>query len=97
MRHIVLFKLKKDTPVSSLLEDFQETYRSLEKECPFLTNIHILKNCYERETNSDFAVELDVASPDLLTSYINHPLHVALIQRTRSHFEQVNSFDYELI
>ena len=94
MIHYVLLKFKPGTWTEEIRALADTTFRQLEQEVPSIISAKIYENCYERESNADVMIRLKIDSPEHLTEYLRHPLHVRFAEITTPLRSQpVVSFD----
>jgi len=95
VKHLVLFKFEKNYMSQELLMKAEEVFFLLKKELPDdITEVEVHENCVARDMNLELIVLMTLAGEESLDTYLNHPLHVALVKEWIPHIIQRVSFDY---
>jgi len=88
LKHIVLFRKKTDVNREQAVEDnLVHQMSELGSKIPVILDWQVSKNEIDRPICWDYSLEAVVESTDALTNYLNHPLHVQLVERLKQYFE----------
>lgn len=83
IKHIVIFKWRDDVSeadVAAVIEDL----RALPSTIDALESYLAAPDLRLTEGTSDLAIVAEVASPEALRNYLDHPQHVAVVARLRA-------------
>ncbi len=95
MKHFVLFKFKEEVDKDHVYKLFTDTYKQIDNELDFVSEVRVSLNCYDRPSNYDMMIEITVSAPERLTDYLEYPVHKELAVKTRPYMESVVMFDYQ--
>lgn len=93
MVHYVLLKFAQGADVDALERKVREVYAELDKVLDYLHDPKVYRCCVERDSNADIMMVLQLDSADCLKPYLEHPLHVQLVQGFRDVLVGRMSFD----
>ncbi len=97
MKHLVLMRLEPGRFDAAAEREYNETFDALKAALPDdILAFRVLRNCVAREQNMDVMIELELAGPDSLPAYLDHPLHKAIGARYNPYVLSIASFDYEV-
>ena len=95
MKHYVLLKFKENADMDSIEKTVRETYASLDRELEFLHDPVVYRNTVDRDSNADIMAAIRLDSPELLQSYLTHPLHLKMAEDLKNEVVSRISFDHE--
>jgi hypothetical protein len=96
MKHLVLMQLQPGKFDDAAEQDYRETFAAIQAALPDeVRAVRVLRNTVARKQNMDVMIEMDLASPESLPKYLEHPLHRAIGARYNPYVVQIASFDYE--
>lgn len=96
MTHMVLMKLRDGCFTDEVYFDYCETFDAIARALPEdVLRVRVYRNCVTRDQNMDVLIRMELAGPDSLQKYLNHPLHVAIGSRMNPHVVKIASFDCE--
>ena len=95
MKHYVLLKFKENSDLDSIEKTVRDTYLSLDRELEFLHDPVVYRNTVDRDSNADIMAEIRLDSPELLQSYLTHPLHLKMAEDLKNEVMSRISFDHE--
>lgn len=76
MIHYALMKFHPGAYTDEIRKLTKETFDELPKLVPAILSAQTFENCYERDSNADLMIRVEVDAPEHLPDYLNHPLHV---------------------
>lgn len=91
--HYAMFRIIAEDQREPILSLFQESYSRMATEIPGISNLSVLENCFERESNCDIMVRFEVSDLSYLPVYIEHPLHKAFMKSTEGKVNIVSTID----
>ena len=92
IKHLVLFKFKKDAP----LEKFKERIEDLKNHIPEIIHIEAGIDIKFDSSSSDFAVFTQVKNLEDLKIYATHPKHLEVIEFLKPFVIGRKVVDYEV-
>ncbi len=95
MTHYVLLKFKESSDLDSIEKIVRDTYASLDRELSFLHDPKVYRNSVDRDSNADLMAVISLDSPELLQSYLTHPLHLKMAGDLKDEVASRTSFDHE--
>ena len=79
MKHIVLFKFKRNENYKKLSNILTDTYDKLKNEYNVIKNYEFKMNCLKNEASMDIILFVDLGDNYALKDYIDHPVHQEFI------------------
>ncbi len=96
MRHLVLFRFEEGYFTEEQMDHGREVFAKLQEALPQeILEVHLHRNCVERDTNANICVDMHLRSEQALELYLNHPIHCALVKEWLPHITNRISFDYK--
>lgn len=95
MTHFVLLKLKEGVDVDFVENKVRGVYEALDRELDYLNNPVTYRSCVVRDSNADIMSVMELDSPECLSSYLVHPLHVEMANDLKDMIALRVSFDYK--
>ena len=95
MIHYNFLKLTQDADADAVLARCREVYAELEAELDFLHDAKVSRCITVRDSNADIMMVMRLDRPEQLSSYLQHPKHVALAQSLKDTVAARMSFDAE--
>ncbi len=92
VKHIVMFKLKENTPEN--LSQVVEALRSMEGKIETLKHIEVGENFKASDRAFDVVLTTHFDNESGLDAYIAHPVHQPVVTLIRSLCEKMGSVDY---
>jgi len=98
--HVVIFKMKKDTPTSAVSGAIADCHKMLAK-IPAVRRVRVGRPA-EKGTpelarkDYDFALLILVDDEDGLKAYLEHPIHLSYVEKHGKHFDmsELKVFDF---
>lgn len=75
MKHIVLFKFKRNENLKKISKILIDTYDELKNKHNVIKSYEFKVNCMDLEANMDIILFVDLGDSYVLENYINHPVH----------------------
>ena len=95
MVHYALMKFHPGAYTDEIRALTKSTFEELPKVVPAIIKAETFENCYERDSNADLMIRVEVDEPAHLPDYLNHPLHVHFAQVTTPlRCQPITSFDH---
>ena len=95
MIHYNFLKLTQAADAEAVLARCREVYAELEAELDFLHDAKVSRCITVRDSNADIMMVMRLDRPEQLSSYLQHPKHVALAQSLKDVVAARMSFDAE--
>ena len=95
MIHYNFLKLTQGADAEAILARCREVYAELEAELAFLHDAKVCRCITVRDSNADIMMVMRLDRPEQLSSYLQHPKHVALAQSLKDTVAARMSFDAE--
>lgn len=96
MIHYLLLKFEPGYFSEEIFQFARDTFNALKAELPGVEDVHVAKNCVDRDDNADLLITMKLRSEDMLRVYLEHQLHQKFVQRVGSHVVQRASIDEKL-
>lgn len=95
MIHYNFLKLTQAADAEAVLARCREVYAELEAELDFLHDAKVSRCITVRDSNADIMMVMRLDRPEQLSTYLQHPKHVALAQSFKDVVAARMSFDAE--
>lgn len=95
MIHYNFLKLTQAADAEAVLARCREVYAELEAELDFLHDAKVSRCITVRDSNADIMMVMRLDRPEQLSTYLQHPKHVALAQSLKDVVAARMSFDAE--
>lgn len=93
MIHYLLLKFEPEFFNDEVFSLAVNTFAKLRSVLPGIKDIQVCKNCGYRNCNADIMVRMELATPEDLNVYLEHPLHQCFVEQVNSHVVQRTTFD----
>ena len=94
MIHIVMFKMKSNDVIEETVELMKKTYKVIKANYSVVHGYEIHTNVVERDSNMDIMIKVDLEDKAALTTYLESPEHVELVNNIIKNVEKKVSFDF---
>lgn len=84
MKHIVLFKFKRNENKKNLSKILTVTYEKLKNEFNVIKNYEFKLNCLKNTDNMDIILFVDLGDDYVLEDYIKHPAHQEFLKEFKA-------------
>lgn len=93
MEHYVLLQFQPEHFDEELWEITVNTYQELQRQVQGIHQVKVSKNIFLRDKNADLMIHLKLENFEALQRYLQHPIHLGYVERTKPYVRQQISFD----
>ena len=94
MIHYLLLKFRPGSCGSQIRKRAEAAYRDLACQVEGIISAQVLDNCVFRDSNADLMVRLELSGPQVLTAYLEHPVHRHFAEEIEPCVSQRLTFDH---
>ena len=95
MIHYILTKYQAGYLTDEQFQELASSFHKVAKHIDGISSCTVKRNIVVRDTNMDVMVSFHFDSPDLLGTYLKHPLHLEIAEKNDPYIIQRVSFDCE--
>lgn len=92
MRHYVLLKFEQGYLNDEIVDYIKVVFDNI-SEIRGIESVIVHNNCFDRESNMDIMIEMNIRDEEILKLYLNHELHIEFAKKMNDHLISKVSFD----